>query len=165
MNGIRHGGRGRMAGSPFRLIDCCEGINMKSFCTTLYPAYVLLLIALPCSAFAQEGKPAEKWEYGELRHYERAGTSANLDNVFRSAIDWISAEGFVRSYGWPAMADKLKAPELKRDLVKNAEKDELEAIHRLRFLNHLGDQGWELVAHQRNERGESLWIFKRRVGK
>jgi hypothetical protein len=143
---------------------------MTSFRAIMPPACIFFLVAFPCLAFAQAAKPVEKWEYGELHHYERSGSSAGPDKIFESSIDWISREGFVRSYGWTAMADKLKAPELKKDVIKHADKDtekkELEGVHRLRCLNHLGDQGWELVSHERNnDNGESLWVFKRPGGR
>ncbi len=134
--------------------------NVCSACT-------LVLCLSPCLTFAQSDKLADKWEYGELHFYENAGSSDNPDHVFRSAVDWISGEGFVRGYGWQGMADKLNAPALKKDLLKITEKGtdkkELEGLHRLRLLNHLGFQGWELASYQRDERFDSHWIFKRRV--
>jgi hypothetical protein len=133
---------------------------------TLTSAWLLVLLAFPWSAFAQAGKSSEKWEYAELRHHERSGATIGPDKVFTSAIEWISGEGFVRGYGWEGMADKLKAPALKQDALKDAKKEEIEAVLRYRVLNHLGDQGWEMISRERIEtRGITLWIFKRRVGK
>lgn len=119
---------------------------MTSFRATMSPACILFLVAFPCLAFAQSGKAAEKREYAELHHHVRA----NPDKLFESAIDWISSEGFVRKYGWLAMAENLKAPELKKDVIaKPIEGDETivrDGVHRVRCLNRLGDQGWELVS-------------------
>ena len=126
---------------------------------------LLVLVSIP--AIAQAGKSAQKWEYGELRHHERAGTFvAPNKEVFIPAVEWISGHGFVRGYGWEGMADKLKAPALKKDAIKDAKKDVVEAIQRVRVLNHLGAQGWEMISYERNQQtGMSLWIFKRRIGK
>jgi hypothetical protein len=134
--------------------------------TTLSAACLLVLLAFPSSAFPLADKPADKWEYAELRHHERAGTRIGPDKVFTSAIEWINGEGIIRGYGWEGMADKLKAPPLKKDALKNAKKEVIEAVQRYRVLNHLGNQGWEMISHERTEKsGITLWTFKRCVGK
>jgi len=84
----------------------------------------------------------------------------------KKQILWISAEGLVRGFGWEAMAEQLKMPALKKDALKDVKKYDVDAIQRLRILNHLGGQGWEIISYARNEKdGSTLWLFKRRVGK
>jgi len=58
---------------------------------------------------------------------------------------------------WEDLAAKLKAPEAKSGATTVA-------AHRLRVLNHLGSQGWELISAGT---GSTLspWVFKRKVAK
>ena len=142
---------------------------MASLRATVFLQFIVSLVALPCLAFAQAGSPAPKWEYAELHHAERSGSSDNPEKVFQSAIKWISGDGYVQAYGWRAIAEKLKAPELKKfeteNPTKGTDKEFRDAAYRLQFRNYLGNQGWELVAHRRDDRGDSEWIFKRAVSK
>lgn len=70
----------------------------------------------------------------------------------------------MRSLGWEATADAMKAPALKKDALKGAEKYVVDAIQCCRVLNHLGEQGWEMVSPESyREIGCRRWIFKRKV--
>ena len=57
---------------------------------------------------------------------------------------------------WEELGDKLKAPA--------AKKDAKDAAQRLRVLNHLGRQGWELVGRDKGDVAAiTVWTFKRRL--
>jgi hypothetical protein len=101
------------------------------------------------------GKQAEKWEYAELRHSSHAGASS---------IRWISADGYMSVEGWGVVIEKLKAPPVKKELLRGVEDLVARQIQRIHVLNHLGRQGWEMVAYK-TEGTQSTWVFKRRVGK
>ena len=135
---------------------------MCNHCRTASLACLWVLV-LPWLVAAQEARP-EKWEYSELRHYDLVVDMVGPDA--KKQILWISAEGLVRGFGWEAMAEQLKMPALKKDALKDVKKYDVDAIQRLRILNHLGGQGWEIISYARNEKdGSTLWLFKRRVGK
>lgn len=113
---------------------------------------------------AHADTPAERWEYGELRHHERSGTVVEPEKKFMSSIEWTSAEGFVRGYGWERMGDVLKSPVVNADEPRVEKKDVSESLHRIRVLNHLGRQGWEMISTSTSdERGSSIWTFKRLI--
>ena len=126
---------------------------------------LLTLVMVSSPASGQDNPPQVQWEYAELYHHARIGGETGPNTVFMPAVDWISGDGFVRILGWEGMAEKLKAPALKPDAVAGANKVADGAVQRLRVLNHLGRQGWEMISHDQNEgNGNSRWIFKRRVG-
>jgi hypothetical protein len=77
----------------------------------------------------------------------------------QTAIRWITGDEEVETTGWDAMATKLNAPPAKKNAT--------EASHRLRVLNRLGAEGWEMMAHHPREfvAGEEVWTFKRKVRK
>ena len=61
---------------------------------------------------------------------------------------------------WEEMAQKLKAPDPKKEAT--------ETSHRVRVLNQLGSQGWELVSNSSPASsfgGTTSWTFKRKVTK
>jgi hypothetical protein len=69
-------------------------------------------------------------------------------------VRWITAAGEVDATSWEELAEKLKLQPAKSGVVTPA-------AHRLRVLNHLGGQGWEMV----NGGSASSCTFKRRVAK
>lgn len=144
---------------PLRAIDM-PSIRLSKY----FVCFVVFNAILSASAVLADS-PAEAWEYGELRHYERRGTSIGPDKSFAPEVNWLSGDGFVQVYGWDALADKLNAAKLKNDVPKDAKPDEVESLARIRLLNHFGSAGWQLVSHERTDNGNSLWIFKRRVTK
>ena len=147
--------------------------------TSKYLALAALGVAA-LAACADEGKtdrpePARKgdrWEYAEL-HYTPAraaraakGAWGNGPNGFggpaqpapaavavtKASVRWITNDGETEGEGWDGLAAKLKAPA--------AGKDAKAVAHKVKLLNHLGREGWELVSTD-----GSTWTFKRKVAK
>jgi hypothetical protein len=77
----------------------------------------------------------------------------------QTTICWITADEEIETKGWDAMATKINAPPAKKNAT--------EASHRLRVLNRLGVDGWELIAHQPRDfpGGDEIWTFKRKARK
>jgi hypothetical protein len=75
--------------------------------------------------------------------------------VQRVTIRWITGDDEVGATSWEDLGTKLKAPA--------AKKGASEAVRKLKVLNFLGKQGWELVSQQ--EAASSVWTFKRKVKK
>jgi hypothetical protein len=77
----------------------------------------------------------------------------------QTTIRWITSDEEIETTAWDAMATKVNAPP--------AKKGASEASHRLRVLNRLGVDGWELVSHHPSELvgGDEVWTFKRKVRK
>jgi hypothetical protein len=114
----------------------------------------VLLALLVSFAAAEEEKPeparkGERWEYGEL-HFRRSKKTGYAKAV--------TSRSTVEAPDWEGLAAKLKAPA--------AAKDADDTAQRLRVMDAVGDQGWELVGNRSNE--ESLFefrSFKRRAAK
>ena len=156
---------------------------------TLFVVCVGMTQAAP--APSQTAKPAEKWEYGEIYSSSRifrggedelpgrggrggrggfpggggapGGGAAPAQAVQpaqpalpRLAVRWVTGDGEIVASSWEELATKLKAPEAKPSATTPV-------AHRLRVLNHLGSQGWELVSVGMGT--TSPWVFKRRVAK
>jgi hypothetical protein len=66
------------------------------------------------------------------------------------SVRWVTGDGETEADDWAALAGKLKAPA--------AAKGANAAAHRVKLLNHLGSQGWELVSSNGN-----LMTFKRKL--
>ena len=112
--------------------------------------------------------PPERWEYGELM-YIPAGRSVRVvapapggpapPLVAGPRATWAAGEEEVEAGTWEELAAKLKAPE--------GRKAESPAAPKLRVLNHLGRQGWELVAVTQpltaSATTVSTFVFKRKV--
>jgi hypothetical protein len=111
------------------------------------------------------GDRPTKWEYAELTwQYTRllppkgqAG-GVGADSV---TVKWITADQTIEAKGWDEIGDKIKVPTIK---------DEAPAAQRkMRMLNRLGSDGWEMVDHRstsnniNNDYGIDHWTFKRRV--
>lgn len=73
----------------------------------------------------------------------------------RTRVRWVTGDGEVEATSWEELASKLKAPEAKGTLSV--------AGHKVRVLNHLGNQGWELVSAGTGS--TSPWVFKRKAPK
>lgn len=89
-----------------------------------------------------------KWEYGELavsRTFPArpAGKDADGNDVpavpAKTIIRWTTGAGDVSVNGWEELAEKLKAPVKKEDSV---------SFQKIKVLNVLGTDGWELVEQQ-----------------
>jgi hypothetical protein len=117
--------------------------------------------------------PAEQWEYAEIsttstRMPARFGDGPALPGqpdrpprgTRQTVVRFATAAGEVEAPSWGELAAKLKAPEARSGAASVS-------AQRLRVLNHLGSQGWELVSG-----GGGAWspstgtmLFKRKVRK
>ena len=112
---------------------------MRTLCLTA----VLLVASLSPAAPALGDKPP-RWEYAELTFRTRAARPAGVDADGKEvaavpatvSIVWITAAAEVDVKGWDELADKLKAPSLKKGTV---------AFQKMQILNFLGSEGWELM--------------------
>ena len=102
----------------------------------------------------------ERWEYAEL--YTTRVLRAPPAGVGGAAqatttIHWVAGGEEVEAPGWEDMAAKLNSAAA----TANASA----AAHRLRVLNRLGAEGWEMVSHNKGTATTSpeSWTFKRRV--
>jgi hypothetical protein len=126
------------------------------------------LLAGPGSAAPNLPEKPPRWEYAEL--YQRATARgfgpglAKGDNeqpaaapTAQPALRWVTADGEVEAKNWDELAAKLKAPAAKKEVSAAARK--------IQFLNHLGGEGWELVATSGGTTATSsaVWTFKRRL--
>lgn len=108
---------------------------------------LLLAIALVGTAAPALGDKPPKWEYAELTFRNLPGRPAGTDADGKEipatpasvSIRWINPTGEVEVKGWDELADKLKAPALKKGTV---------AYQKIQILNHLGSEGWELMEQQ-----------------
>ena len=75
----------------------------------------------------------------------------------QTTVTWITADAEVETKGWDELARKLKATPAKKDAT--------DTVRKLRVLNRLGADGWEVVSHRPNESfsGTEVWLFKRKV--
>lgn len=106
-----------------------------------------VLAAAAASAAPALGDKPPKWEYAELTFRniparpggvdadgkEVSGTPASV------SIRWISGVGEVDVKSWDELAEKLKAPTLKKGSA---------AYQKIQILNYLGGEGWELMEQQ-----------------
>jgi hypothetical protein len=180
--------RGVGAGQGLRqAVDCKkeerrieEDKNMKtvSMAWVAFGTVVLLAAAAQKAGAAPAPvlKSTEAWEYAEmypsiLSGRRGGGGFGNGGNagpgggpapfqpaqapVARTVVRWVTADGEIDAASWEDLAGKLKAPAAKPGATPLA--------HKLRVLNHLGSQGWELVSTGTST--TSGWIFKRRTSK
>jgi len=114
---------------------------------TLLTAALLLALTSTAPAAPALGDKPPKWEYAELSFRNVPGRPALIDNdgneipaVPASAqIRWINPAGEVEVKSWDELADKLKAPSLKKGTA---------AYQKIQILNYLGNEGWELIEQQ-----------------
>lgn len=136
----------------------------------------LMLVCLVGVLVAAEPEPApkagERWEYAEL-YYSSAATKGRgqaggpggaggvggpggaggvvMPKRLASSVRWVTEAGDLEAANWDDLATKLKMP---------AVKDATAAALKVKVLNHLGRQGWELVSST-----TTVMTFKRRVVK
>jgi hypothetical protein len=143
-------------------------------------AAMVLAAAIVCCAASGTAAPAPaprvagQWEYCEIQYSTRiiANPAPAVVNPGRGRMGkgggpgarrqmvmvWVSGEEEVEGNGWEDLASKLKVPAGKRNLPASA--------HKIRVFNHLGADGWELVASQQDpSTGWPAWTFKRRARK
>jgi hypothetical protein len=138
-------------------------------------ALVLAVALASSAAFGADEKKAsaepgakvgQKWEYAEL-HFTAAATriirpalggpggvnpGGRVVRMPATKVSWVTGEGETEADGWEGLATKMKAPA--------AAKGATPVAHKLKLLNHLGAQGWELVAST-----PTVMTFKRKVGR
>jgi hypothetical protein len=114
------------------------------------------------------GDKAARWEYAEL-HVQRpvnairilpGGAAPAVPAPAAPAnmtIRWSTQDEEITAESWEQLADKLKAPASKKDGTPN--------VHKLRVLNRLGADGWEMAEHTGTDgtTGTANWVFKRRL--
>ncbi len=119
------------------------------------------------SAAPALGDKAPTWEYAELkaeRVFTRPGAGGQPGAPPvppQVVIRWTTAEGEIEEKGWAEMADKLKAPPPKKEGLPAT-------VHKLRVLNRLGADGWEVIDHtgtdgMEGRTGPATWLLKRRA--
>ena len=122
-----------------------------------------LMVPRGSSAPALADKPV-KYEFAELRSFRggaqaavRAGggiaAPAALPPV--TVARWTTAQEELDVKDWEELADKLKAPAQKKDSPPT--------VHKLRVLNKLSEDGWEMLDHQVPEAINTVWTFRRRL--
>ena len=134
----------------------------------------LVLLAVVALLFACSGGPAApalgdkapRWEYAEL-HVQRAavvirplpaaGLPAPAPAAVNMTIRWSTQDEEIMAESWEQLAEKLKAPASKKEGTAN--------VHKLRVLNRLGADGWEMAEHTGTDgtAGTANWVFKRRL--
>ena len=74
-----------------------------------------------------------------------------------STVRWTTGDDEFVIKSWEELAEKIKAPTPKKDATAT--------MHKLRVLNKLGADGWEMVEHTGTDgtTGLATWTFKRRV--
>jgi hypothetical protein len=102
-------------------------------------------------------KGADRWEYCEL-HFRIGGPLSGGGGAAKPTTMLITADEELAAADWAGLATKLKAPA--------AKKSAKEASHKVRVLNHLGRQGWELAPPgDREYAATGVLLFKRKLAK
>src|SRR4051812_14436672 len=112
--------------------------------TSLLSSILVLIPATVATAAPALGDKPPKWEYAELTYRTVPGRPGGVDADGKEvpatpasvSIRWISGAGEVDVKGWDELADKLKAPSLKKGSA---------AYLKIQVLNFLGTDGWELM--------------------
>lgn len=125
---------------------------------------VILAAAAPAPEPAVKG--ADKWEYCEIQARETAAEKGGVAGAGQPLVPWtvrwITAGDMVETLGWEDMATMMKAP-------PPAKKDAPPLTHKMRVMNYLGSEGWEMVSYHKpagaGAAAVSVWIFKRKVAK
>lgn len=113
----------------------------------LLSAAALLGLATVALAAPALGDKPPKWEYAELTYRTLPARGGGVDadgNAVPAtpasvSIRWITGAGEAEVKGWDELAEKLKAPTLKKGTI---------AYTKIQILNFLGSEGWELMEQQ-----------------
>jgi hypothetical protein len=116
-----------------------------------------------------KGGGLDRWEYGELSH-RRKIVKAGDEAIVRTVVVWITSEQELEADDWAKLAGKLSAPAPKKGDATTT------SMHKIRVLNQLGSEGWELISYHPSPSGAKggfgdaittlpTWLFKRRVVK
>jgi hypothetical protein len=73
----------------------------------------------------------------------------------QATIQWTTGEEELAFKEWEELADRLKAAP--------AKKESPATVHKLRVLNKLSADGWEILDRPAAEASSGLWTFRRRV--
>jgi hypothetical protein len=111
---------------------------------TLSVTTLLLVVPFSPAAPALGDKP--KWEYAELSYRVTPARAAGVDADGKEipavpagvAVRWTTGAGEVEAKSWAELAEKVKASGFK--------KDGSVAFQKIQILNHLGSEGWEVIA-------------------
>jgi sugar phosphate isomerase/epimerase len=133
--------------------------------TFLLGLATVVLTTLPSPAAPALGDKPVKYEYAELQARMTVARVAILPGGVAPAapaaqpaqgIRWTTGEDEITFKSWEELAEKLKAP---------AKKDATITQHKMRVLNQLGAEGWEMVSHTGTDgtTGLATWTFKRRL--
>jgi hypothetical protein len=78
--------------------------------------------------------------------------------VPRMTLQWSTGDEDVQATSWDDLATKMKIPQATKDAKTPASK--------MKVINYLGSQGWEMVSHHEPiTSGPTVWTFKRKVAK
>src|SRR5262245_46331878 len=131
-------------------------------------AVALFLIAGPAPAAPALGDKPVRYEYAELKYTRVFRAPAPPGGgppkgvagpaVPQVYVKWITADEEIDADEWDDLANKLKAPAPKKDGGSATQ-------HKLRVLNRLSADGWELIEHTGSDgtTGTANWTFKRRA--
>jgi hypothetical protein len=151
----------------------------RLFLVALIVAVVTLGLTVPGgpAAPALADKPV-RYEFGELRYLRGGQPRANPfggglgqpgapagkqpapapapQPAAQLSARWTTTDDEIEGKNWEELADKLKAPA--------AKKEGSVTIHKLRILNKLCADGWEMLDHQVPEDvSNQVWAFRRRL--
>lgn len=128
--------------------------------TTAFGVLTQFVAAAPALA----DKPV-RWEYAELKFSTKfKAPPGGGDFIKVLSVVWTTADEEIEGRDWDDLANKLKAPASK--------KEGSSAQQKLRLMNRLGADGWEIVGYKNSEEafkgpgqlgGFEIWTFKRRV--
>jgi len=134
--------------------------------TALTAALVLVLSATTTTAAPAPPptRTVEKFEYCEIQLIPtRRGGPGGAQPAQMETIRLTTGDEEIEVTSWEDLATKLKAPEGKKDSTAT--------MHKMRVINFLGDQGWELVSCTQTSSpiasigSMGSWSFKRKVTK
>jgi hypothetical protein len=136
---------------------------MRNILTLSIVSGFMVLGGKVADAAPAPGDKPVRYEYAELRwtrYYIPApaapGQKAPLAPNPLIAVRWTTATEELELKGWEELADRLKAPAPKKESPPT--------VHKLRVLNVLSADGWELLDKPGPEpRDENVWTFRRRV--
>jgi hypothetical protein len=127
------------------------------------------LATTPSPAAPALGDKPPRFEYAELQFRQTAaagriviGGAGVAQPVAPAAaqptVRWTTGDDEVIVKTWEELAEKLKAPSPKKEGATVTQQ-------KLRVLNKLGADGWEMVEHTGTDgtTGLATWTFKRRV--
>jgi hypothetical protein len=127
---------------------------------TLSLTVLLLLAALSPAAPALAEKPV-RYEYAELRYSRYSQAQPGMPGappqvVTKIDIRWATGDEEIQAESWDDLARKLKAAEPKREATAT--------VHKMRVLNRLSADGWEIVERPVLEAGGTgTWQYRRKL--